>query len=314
MELQEVLEELKRKKLKKIFLQFPEGLKNQFLEIADIVESNGMIPIISLETAYGACDVRENEALELKCDAIIHFGHSEFGFEKLYKKIPIYFVEYFIDVDISSILPTLKEITKNYKKIGIVYTIQYKNSAEQLKKLLKENEKEVYIGGQVLGCNFSNMKKMEKDVDVIILLTAGKFYALGAENQAEKPLIIVDLEKMKIINTKEELNKLKKILEWNKKVFEESEKIGILVSWKKGQIKNFDLVKDILAKMNKKSYILTFDELEEGMLEGLKLDCLINLACPRISLDDLERFKIPMIGLEDLLEIWKSKQVSTSQQ
>lgn len=314
MELAEVIKELERIKAKRVFLQFPEGLKNISLEIADTLEKNGIVPIISLETAYGACDVRENDAIELECDAIVHFGHNEFGFEKLYKKIPVYFVEYFINVDISAILPIIKDKLQNYKKVGIVYAIQYKNAAERLKEILRESEKEVYLGGQALGCNLSNMKKIEKDAEVIILLAAGKFYAIGVGNQAKKPLIIIDLEKMSIIDIKEELSKLKKILEWNKKVFEESEKIGILISWKKGQIKNFDLVKEILKKMNKKSYILAFDELEEKMLEGLKLDCLINLACPRMSLDDSERFKIPIIGLEDLLEIWKSKRSFISQQ
>jgi len=79
MELEEAIEAMKKEKVKRVFIQFPEGLKSKILEIADILEKNGIDPIICLENTYGACDLRDEEALRLKCDAILHLGHNEFG-------------------------------------------------------------------------------------------------------------------------------------------------------------------------------------------------------------------------------------------
>ncbi|MFH7880863.1 MAG: diphthamide synthesis protein, partial [Candidatus Aenigmatarchaeota archaeon] len=94
--------------------------------------------------------------------------------------------------------------------------------------------------------------------------------------------------------------KIDKIKEWNKKVFSEAKKVGLLVSWKKGQIRNWEEVYLRFKESGKEVYVLAFDELEEKMLEGLKLDILINLACPRIGIDDISRFKIPILNLEDI--------------
>jgi 2-(3-amino-3-carboxypropyl)histidine synthase len=55
-------------------------------------------------------------------------------------------------------------------------------------------------------------------------------------------------------------------------------------------------VKKQLEKQGKKVYVLSFDEFSGDKIEGLKLDMLINLACPRIGTDDLERIKIPLIN------------------
>ncbi len=41
------------------------------------------------------------------------------------------------------------------------------------------------------------------------------------------------------------------------------------------------------------------DEVSPEKLEGLKLDAAIICACPRIGIDDLERYRIPILNLED---------------
>lgn len=38
------------------------------------------------------------------------------------------------------------------------------------------------------------------------------------------------------------------------------------------------------------------DEVTPEKIEGLKLDALINFACPRIGIDDLSRYKIPILN------------------
>ena len=42
------------------------------------------------------------------------------------------------------------------------------------------------------------------------------------------------------------------------------------------------------------------DEITPEKIQGLKLDGLINLACPRIGIDDLNRYKIPIINFDHI--------------
>jgi 2-(3-amino-3-carboxypropyl)histidine synthase len=301
MELEEAAEEMKKKGIKRVFVQLPEGLKTKSLEVADFLEKNGLEPIISLENTYGACDLRDEEALRLKCDAILHLGHNDFGFEWVKSKIPVFYVEWFSNKTVNDSLEKIVEALKDFEKIGIVYSIQYKKAFENVVEFLRNNNKKVFVSrsGQIIGCNFSNALSIEKNVEAFLVVSAGKFHAIGIALNVKKPVFVFDVETNDV--QKIEVNKYLKIKAWNKKIFEDSKNVGLLVSWKKGQIKDFELVKKKIESLGKKVYVLVFDELNESILEGLKIDCLINLACPRISVDDLERYKIPIIDYTDVL-------------
>jgi 2-(3-amino-3-carboxypropyl)histidine synthase len=301
MELEEAVEEMKKKGIKRVFVQLPEGLKTKSLEIADFLEKNGLEPIICLENTYGACDLRDEEALRLKCEAILHLGHNEFGFEWLKSKLSIFYVEWFSDKNGKKVFEKIKEALKNFEKIGVVYSIQYKKVFENVVEFLRNKGKKVFVSGsgQIIGCNLNNALSIEKDVEVFLVVSAGKFHALGLALKTSKPVYVFDVEMNEV--QKIDTGKYLKIKAWNKKILEESKNVGLMVSWKKGQIKDFEIAKKKIESLNKKVYVLAFDELNESLLEGLKLDCLVNLACPRISVDDLERFKIPIVDYLDVL-------------
>ncbi|MCX8191108.1 MAG: diphthamide biosynthesis enzyme Dph2 [Candidatus Aenigmarchaeota archaeon] len=301
MELEKVIEDLKNRGIERVFVQLPEGLMTHFKEISELLERNGITPVVSIERTYGVCDIRDEEAKRVKCGAIIHFGHNEFGFELKDMKLPVYFVEWFLDRDVRDLATKVKEEMRNFKKIGIVYSLQYKKLAENLKKEL-EDEKEVLIGGQILGCNVSNLLLLEKEVDAILVISAGKFYHIYPSIKSKKPVFLLDVEKTDFLDLEKEVEKIKKIKEWNRNVFKNAKEVGILLSWKKGQVREFKQIYDSLRKMGKKVYILAFDDLEENFLEGIKVDVLINLACPRIGVDDLNKFKIPILNSEDILK------------
>ena len=300
MEFEEAIEKMKSKGVKRVLIQLPEGLKTKSLEIADLLEKNGIEAVISLETTYGACDLRDDEALRLKCDAILHIGHNEFGFEWLKSKIPVFYVEWFSDKTGEEGMKKIEEALKGFEKIGVVYSIQYKKAFENVVEFLKSNGKKVFFGesGQIIGCDFSNALSVEKDVEAFLVISSGKFHALGLTSKTNKPVFVFDVEMNEVFEI--DVSKYLKIKAWNKKIFEESKNVGLLVSWKKGQIKDFEIAKKKIESFGKKVYILAFDELRESILEGLKLDCLVNLACPRISIDDLERYKIPIIDYLDI--------------
>lgn len=300
MEMSEAIKKMKESKVNRVFIQLPEGLRAKSLEIADLLERNGFIPIICLENTFGACDLRDDEALKLECDAILHIGHNDFGFEWLKSKLPVFYVEWFSEKEGIENFKKILETFKDFKKVGIVYSIQYKKCFEKIVELLKNSGKEIFVNGngQIIGCNYSNATIFENKVDAFLVISSGKFHALGLALKTNKPVFVFDVELNDVFRV--EAKRYLKLIEWNKKVFEESKNVGLLVSWKKGQLKDFKNVKERIEKLGKRVYVLAFDELSESLLEGLKLDCLVNLACPRISVDDLDRYKIPIVDVSIL--------------
>lgn len=298
--MREIIKKLKKINAKKVFVQFPEGLKLRIQEIAKNLEKEGFDILICLEPCFGACDVRDEEALRLGCDAILHIGH-----EKFVKKtvLPVVYWEYFIEADLYPIIEKEIEKLKNFKKIGLVTSIQFVKLIPKAKKCLESFGKEVKVykslqyPGQVLGCNVEAGKAIEDEVDCFLCISAGEFYAAGMVFFVKKPVLMLDLEKREIKDLEDFKRKTEKIIEWNKAQFKDSKKLGFLISWKKGQIrKNFLELKEKLEKEGKEVYVLAMDEITPEKLEGLELDFLINFACPRIGIDDLSRFKIPMLN------------------
>ena len=79
LELDKVVNNIKKSKAKLILLQFPDGLKQYAIEIVDYLEGKvkGVEFLIWLGTCYGACDLPVGlDKLKPKIDLTIQFGHN----------------------------------------------------------------------------------------------------------------------------------------------------------------------------------------------------------------------------------------------
>lgn len=80
LEIDKIVRNIKRKKVEKVLLQFPEGLKPYSTVIAlEVEEKGGCQCFIWLGDCFGACDVPVGVS-EIGVDLIVQFGHSEWGF------------------------------------------------------------------------------------------------------------------------------------------------------------------------------------------------------------------------------------------
>jgi len=296
---EEVIKKLKKLKAKRIFIKFPEGIRLKIQKIVKELEGNGFETILCVEKCFGACDVRENEAKLLGCDVILHIGHEKFLPRT---KIPVVYWEYFIEADPLPILEKDFEKLKDFGKIGLITSIQFVKLLPKVEEYLKEKGKKVFVHkalqypGQVLGCDLRAAKAIEKKVDCFLAVSAGEFYAAGLVLQTDKPVLNLDLERGEIRSLEEFKKKIQKILVWNKAQLKEAKKIGLLVSWKKGQLRLPFELKKKLESGGKEVYILAMDEVTPEKIEGLELDFLINLACPRIAIDDQAKYPIPILN------------------
>ncbi len=300
-----VVLEVKNRKAKRIYLQVPEGLKTKVQGFADIFEKEGIETIISCESMWGACDLRDHEGKVLGCDLLIHIGHAQFG--DLKSEIPVLYVPFNIEFDP---IPTLeKEFNKieKYKSFNIVSTAQHVDCLPAVKGFLENKNKKVFLGkpslskkpGQILGCDQS--AALEGDAKCILFIGSGKFHPLGIARKTEKPVFILSTDTNTIEDFSYEMDKWLRIKLAQIEIAKESKNFGIVVSTKPGQmyIRQAEVLKKKLDGMGKKSWILVMDFITKEKLMGLKLDVLVNCACPRLD-EDSHLFSIPVLNPEDV--------------
>jgi len=64
---------------KRVGLQFPEGLKQDALEIGKSIEdATGVDVFLLCDPTYGGCDLHERSLSDLGLDILLHFGHTPF--------------------------------------------------------------------------------------------------------------------------------------------------------------------------------------------------------------------------------------------
>jgi len=75
LELDTVIKEIKKQKIKSVCIQLPDGLKPEAKEIADRIEKETDTKVIIWAgSCFGACDVPN-----LKVDLVIQWGHSKWA-------------------------------------------------------------------------------------------------------------------------------------------------------------------------------------------------------------------------------------------
>jgi 2-(3-amino-3-carboxypropyl)histidine synthase len=77
LELDRILREIKKKRAKRVLLQFPEGLKVYATSVVDYLkeQAKGKVEfVIWMDTCFGACDIPVGVE---GFDIVIQFGHSE---------------------------------------------------------------------------------------------------------------------------------------------------------------------------------------------------------------------------------------------
>jgi 2-(3-amino-3-carboxypropyl)histidine synthase len=300
----EILNKLKNAKARKVFLQVPEGLKMGALDLMDFLKKNRIDVMLSVEPCFGACDLRDREAESFGCDLLLHIGHSDFG---LKTKVPVIYEEYEIACDPVPLLEWhLKRL--DFERVALVTTIQFVHCLERVKKFLEGRGKGVYMraagklkGGQVLGCDYSSAKALEGEVDCFLFIGSGRFHPLGLQERVKKPVFFLNLERKNLTNFFREKERMETLRMMRTQKAKELRNFGIVVSTKPGQknLETAERVRRRLEAKGKKAYILVADQLTPEKLIGLKIDVLVNTACPRMR-EDFQQFGKVILNADDI--------------
>ncbi len=290
-----IIDIIRKRKAKIVGLQFPEGIKRYGPGIAQEIEKKSRVKVlISGDPCYGACDLD----LTMCADLLVHFGHSE---------IPglaareVHYVEAVSDVDVIPAVKMALQLLKG-KRIGLVTTVQHAHRLPDACTELESREFECLIGrgdcrvkypGQVLGCNFSAARSIQ--VDEYLYIGSGNFHAFGVSLATGKRVVIADpyLNETRITDSETILKQRYAIISkaMSAKTF------CIIVSTKPGQLrmKLAKELKDIARGERYSAYIATLSNVTASALYQLPADAYVNTACPRIAIDDIGSFKVPML-------------------
>lgn len=200
-------------------------------------------------------------------------------------------------------LPSVKKALvrlKKYERIGLITTAQHLNQLERIGEFLLRNGKIPVEGGQILGCNLTNAKKIEGQVDCFLYIGSGKFHPLGVAVLTDKPVIIANpySDSSSVISEEDKKRYLKRRKGQIMKAME-AEIFGILISTKDGQfnLKEAIEIKRKIEKRGKKALLFIGSEITPDNLLPFKVDSWINTACPRLVDDYFEK---PVLNPEEL--------------
>ncbi|AHF81100.1 diphthamide biosynthesis enzyme Dph2 [Thermococcus paralvinellae] len=300
---EEILQNLRELIAKKVLIQTPEGLKREAQALAEFLEKNGIEVIISGDINYGACDLADKEAKMLGCDVLIHLGHS---YMQLNLEVPTIFVPAFAKVDVVKVLEkNLDEIKKLGKKIALVTTVQHIRDLERAKAFLEEKGFQVFIGegdnrvsfsGQVLGCNFTTAKVGE-EVDGILFIGAGYFHPIGVALATKKPTLAINPYSGDFAWMDKEVEKIVR-KRWGMiaRAYD-AKKFGIIISTKKGQLRLGEAkrIMKLLKEHGREAQLIAMNYISPEALDGFDFDAYVVVACPRVPIDDAERWRKPVL-------------------
>lgn len=170
------------------------------------------------------------------------------------------------------------DLSKHFpKNLMIAYSIQFKEIAEKISKILSKTH-EISKTAQILGC--TNLK-FPKESQAVLLIGSGKFHAVSLAVQTKKPVYLFEGNNL-IEISKKEIEEFEKKQRGSYLKFLRSDKVGILISTKPGQNKLEKALK--LRFKNKETYYFISNEINLKEFENFGLNSWVNTACPRLDM------------------------------
>src|SRR3989441_9984235 len=311
LEEERLLAEIEGRGARKIILQLPDGLKAEGPRLASLVRRRtGAEVFVSATPAWGACDLSLDAAARLKADLLVHYGHNEFLRDGS-NGIPVLYVPAKAKHDVIPVVEKAVSLLHG-KTIGLATTVQHLHTLPEVTKVLEARGFTVqtpgrgpwaHETGQVLGCDYFGLKRIQSQVDSF-LIVGSYFHGLGAALSVEKSTILADPYDgtVKVLDQDRD-----RIVRQRYAMVDKARKassFGIIVSTKPGQ-SNPQIALSILKQIEeagKKAVVLYADEIvPQKLLDFIDIDVFVDTACPRLALDDPERFPKPIITRDEIM-------------
>src|SRR5918994_1315751 len=308
-----IFEAIRHRKPRSVALNGPEALIPKLQDVADhIAEMFDIQVYIIGDTCWGSCDLNTHAADMLSADILFNIGHT-ISIDTFGQKVVM--IGAFDDISFDAVANRCaRDLVGKYKTISLLTDSQHLHQVDRVKKIFEGHGYNILIGrgrgqlrdAQVFGCEFYPAHNVQNQVDAYIFLGQSMFHSAGVALSTEKPTYMLDPYYQEYLEVTEFARNLqKKAILAIYKAFD-AQRIGLIIGLKEGQfaqIRALEL-KRTLEKLGKKVQLIALTEITEERIQVFRqIDAFIQVACPRISIDN--HFKKPMLSVPQGLALIK---------
>jgi 2-(3-amino-3-carboxypropyl)histidine synthase len=288
-----------------VALQFPEGLLLFATTISDILIQFclGVETLIMGDVTYGACCIDDYTARALGCDLLIHYAHScLIPVDVTTIKTLYIFVD--IRIDTSHLITTLERNFQPGKTIATVGTIQFNATLHGLKPVLERAGFNVVIPqiaplskGEILGCTSPQLS--EKEIDILLYIGDGRFHLESAMiHNPSIPAYRYDPYSRTLSRETYDHKEMQTLRRDAIGAAKSAKMWGIILGslGRQGNPHIMTLIEDHLNDQGIPFVNLLLSEIFPGKLASMAdVECWVQIACPRLSIDWGYAFSRPLL-------------------
>ncbi|KAL1999782.1 hypothetical protein VTN02DRAFT_3989 [Thermoascus thermophilus] len=290
---------------KRVALQFPEGLLLFATTISDILTQfcPGVETLIMGDVTYGACCIDDYTARALGCDLLVHYAHScLIPVDVTTIKTLYVFVD--ISIDTSHLIATLERNFQPGKTIATVGTIQFNATLHGLKPVLERAGYKVVIPqiaplskGEILGCTSPQLPTDE--IDILLYLGDGRFHLESAMiHNPSIPAYRYDPYSRTLSRETYDHEEMQTLRRDAITAARTAKKWGIILGslGRQGNPNTMALIEKHLDERGIPFVNLLLSEIFPGKLASMSdVECWVQIACPRLSIDWGYAFPRPLL-------------------
>jgi 2-(3-amino-3-carboxypropyl)histidine synthase len=297
----------------------PEGLLLFATTISDILTQfcPGIETLIMGDVTYGACCIDDYTARALGCDLLVHYAHSCLIPVDVTKIKTLYvFVD--ISIDISHLLATLERNFASGKTIAMVGTIQFNSTLHGVRPPLERAGFNVLIPqiaplskGEILGCTSPRLPD-DASVDLILYLGDGRFHLESAMiHNPSIPAYRYDPYSRKLTHETYGHKEMHSLRRDAINTAKRAKKWGLILGslGRQGNPNTMTLIENMLDKAGMPYINLLLSEIFPGKLAMMDdVECWVQVACPRLSIDWGYAFPRPLLTPYEALVVLGAKE------
>lgn len=301
-ELHKTIWRMRQQNVKRVALQFPEGLLMFACTIADIIEQfTDAETVIMGDVTYGACCVDDYTARALGADMMVHYGHSCLvPIDTTTIKMLYVFVD--IKIDNQHVIDILRHKFYPGAQIALVSTIQFVAALQSIQQVLSGDYKVLIpqskplSPGEILGCT---SPRLPDGTEAIVYIGDGRFH-LESIMIANPSIQAFQYDPYSKVLSQEHYDHEEMKATRRKAIIQASngKRFGLILGTlgRQGNPRVFDFLKESLTKSGIDFIVVLLSEIFPEKLKLFKnVDVWVQIACPRLSIDWGTAFSKPLL-------------------
>lgn len=274
------------------------------------------------DVTYGACCIDDYTARALGCDLLVHYAHSCL-IPVAVTQIKTLYVFVDISIDTSHLLATLERNFQPGKCIAMVGTIQFNATLHGVRAPLESAGYRILIPqisplskGEILGCTAPRLDAEKEGVDYILYLGDGRFHLESAMiHNPSIPAYRYDPYSRKLTREGYDHKEMHGLRRDAIAQAKGAKKWGLILGslGRQGNPHTMGMIERLLDEKGIPYINLLLSEIFPGKLAMMsEVECWVQVACPRLSIDWGYAFPRPLLTPYEALivlgvkEDWKA--------